>query len=438
MIPSEAKAEKRKKLIFRMIIIFLTVIAFLTFFSNTINNFLLPQVNVSVIKKGSLKRSVEKSGKIEMLNKKEVYANGAWKVKDVFVKKNQKIKKGAVMASVEEEDALLELNNKQLEVIKLEDELGKCIGEFGNSTVKGLEEGLEAAGKSLEKAEANLKALEERYNAGIGLETKDSFEKAQKEYDDALYDYNEKLRNLDKIKQENGMDIKERKLELDIKKLELEKLKKNIPSNGRIVSDCDGTVLEMNIGKGGNTVPDKPAFIIGQDDSKYRVTWTMDMSESDFFDLGNQINISLKVRLSEKKEGEEVQTVKDMVLTEGIDGKEYLADEKQYKYWADIEITQGEAVEGQDIEITALKESKIYGMVIPGNCITEKNGKHGIFVLKERMGAFGEEKYVEEEDVNILDEDGSLCAISAAIGDDVQIVENSTKPLQDGMQVRLR
>jgi multidrug efflux pump subunit AcrA (membrane-fusion protein) len=437
MASVEMKTEKRKKMILKISMVFLIVIAMLTFFSNTINNFLLPQVNIVYIDKGSLNRSIEKEGKIEMLNKQDIYASGEWKVKEIYVKKDQKVKKGMAIALVDEDEALIELKNKQLEIVKLENQLKKRTNEFKEGTGKSLRASVELAARKLEDVKMSFESLKERYNAGVGLETAESFNKAKKEYEDAQNDYDEKLRSLNIAEQENEIDVSEIKAELDIKKNEFSKYKSGIPQNGKIISNHDGIVLAVNVDKGQRTVADKVLFTIGQEDSKFRVTWTMEMNESELFDTGDKVNISLKVQ-APKKGDEEEQSVKDVILSKKISGKEYIEEEKRYKYWADIEITEGKIVEGQDIEVTAVKQSKIYSMVLPRNCITQKNDKYSVFVLKERIGSFGKEKYVEEVEVEILDKDDSFCAISAAIGKEPEIVENSTKPLQDGMQVRLR
>jgi len=49
-----------------------------------------------------------------------VYATGAWKVTDVFVKKNDCVTEGMVLAVVEKEDISLTLKQKELEILKLE------------------------------------------------------------------------------------------------------------------------------------------------------------------------------------------------------------------------------------------------------------------------------------------------------------------------------
>jgi len=79
--------NRRKSIVIKLALIFGAMIIFLTFFSKTINNTLLPVVDTVKVKKGSIGRTIEKTGQVELLNKENVYATGAWKVTDVFRKK---------------------------------------------------------------------------------------------------------------------------------------------------------------------------------------------------------------------------------------------------------------------------------------------------------------------------------------------------------------
>jgi len=85
--------NRRKSIVIKLALIFGAMIIFLTFFSKTINNTLLPVVDTVKVKKGSIGRTIEKTGQVELLNKENVYATGAWKVTDVFVKRMTVLRK---------------------------------------------------------------------------------------------------------------------------------------------------------------------------------------------------------------------------------------------------------------------------------------------------------------------------------------------------------
>lgn len=434
MAELESGIERRKRIAAKAAMIFIVAITFLTFFSKSINNFLLPQVDTVKITKGSIGDRIEKIGEVEILNKDKIYVSGLWKVKDVYVKKNEQVRKGTVLALVEKEDLSVEIKRSELDILKFENALEQYINSFKEITIKELERSIDLSKRRMDDTKANLATLRELYNAGV--ETRDNLDKAQREYDDALYDYNDKLGSMDRRKQEYETSVKEKRFELNLMKMELGKLKKNFSNNGEIISQADGVVLEVNIEKGTSTQPGQPIFVIGLKDAKYRIAWALNTEESSKFSVGDKVNISLEVQ-SEKKEAEkETISIEELSIYKEIEGREFLKDSKQYKYWADIELEEGKAVEGQKADIMAVKYSKTYEILVPRNCVTEKLGSYSLFVLKERRGALGIERYVEEVEAEVLDNDNYYCAIEAPLQDIDEIIVNATRPLVNGMQVR--
>ena len=78
-------------------IIFLTVLLILTFFSNTINNRLLPEVSTTAVTDGTITASVRASGKVEAAANNEVKATGTRTVAAVKVKAGQEVSTGDVL-----------------------------------------------------------------------------------------------------------------------------------------------------------------------------------------------------------------------------------------------------------------------------------------------------------------------------------------------------
>jgi len=71
-----------------------------------------------------------------------------------------------------------------------------------------------------------------------------------------------------------------------------------------------------------------------------------------------------------------------------IQGKEYVPELKQYRYWVDIELEEGSVLEGSDVEIQASKYGKVYDMVVPRSCVIESRGQASVFVVKQREGCW--------------------------------------------------
>jgi len=75
---------------------------------------------------------------------------------------------------------------------------------------------------------------------------------------------------------------------------------------------------------------------------------------------------------------------------------------------------------------------------VPKQCITQSpNGGNVIYVVKERDGIFGVERYVEESKVEIIESDNLNSAIKDLPSGIIGIVQDTTKILADGMKVRV-
>ena len=93
----ENNKPKNREWVKTAAIIFLSVLLVLTFFSNTINNRLLPEVSTTAVADGTITAKVRASGKVEAAGSNEVKASGTRTVAAVKVKAGQEIKTGDVL-----------------------------------------------------------------------------------------------------------------------------------------------------------------------------------------------------------------------------------------------------------------------------------------------------------------------------------------------------
>ncbi len=78
-------------------IIFLSVLLVLTFFSNTINNRLLPEVSTTAVSDGTITAKVRASGTVSAVGNTEIKASGSRTIASVKVKAGQEINSGDVL-----------------------------------------------------------------------------------------------------------------------------------------------------------------------------------------------------------------------------------------------------------------------------------------------------------------------------------------------------
>lgn len=97
---------KRKDLIKNVAIIFLSVLLVLTFFSNTIMNYALPEVATAFVQPGNIATRVRGSAVIEATDPYSVVAKESRTITSVAVKVNDVVERGDVIYHLEEKDSL--------------------------------------------------------------------------------------------------------------------------------------------------------------------------------------------------------------------------------------------------------------------------------------------------------------------------------------------
>lgn len=245
------------------------------------------------------------------------------------------------------------------------------------------------------------------------------------------------LRSLKNETEPNKDLIKEKEIELEIAKLQYEKVSKGIDEDGNILADSDGKIIGINAMEGSVTQPNQVIFEMVSDMPQYCVSWKVNEDEAIRYKVGDKISVRIKIRQNNAG-NDATLNFKDLVIESNVINKQYLSNEKVYELSANLNSKGIVLEEGQKATISINKSSPSYNQVIPKRCVTEENRQNYIFVVKERQGILGKEKYVAKVQVNIVDSDTNNCAIKDVPNDVNQIVLDSSKPLTDDLAVMLR
>ena len=156
--------SKRKKIIKKVATIFIVVLLLLTFFSNTIMNYSLPEVATEPVTSGTVSNKVRGQGVVETNSENEVTVSGTRKIKEVKVAVGDEVKAGDVLFTFEDgENSELDEAEKNLENLELS--YAKSLLKLGpdytedNIGIKDAKKDLQDAIDAQEKAAKNDKAL---------------------------------------------------------------------------------------------------------------------------------------------------------------------------------------------------------------------------------------------------------------------------------------
>lgn len=113
-----SNATKRREWVKNTAIIFLSIMLVLTFFSNTIMNYSLPEVATEYVQRGTITAKVRGTGNIEATDPYNVTISESRVISGVAVKAGDEVKKGDVLFHLEDEEST-ELTDAQKELNSL-------------------------------------------------------------------------------------------------------------------------------------------------------------------------------------------------------------------------------------------------------------------------------------------------------------------------------
>ncbi len=185
---NENNAPKRREWVKNAIIIFLVIMLILTFFSNTIMNYSLPEVSAQYVNSGTLSEQIRGSGSVEANQSYEMKIDETRVIATVNVKVGDTVEKGQTIITLEDSESTeLETARKTLDSLKLEYE--KALLATGadysldNLSIKNKEEDLALLKADYEK----LDEYRQEY---------DKVKTTLKEYENMIESYSEQLTGL--------------------------------------------------------------------------------------------------------------------------------------------------------------------------------------------------------------------------------------------------
>lgn len=128
--------------VIKLAAVFFVILLLLTFFSNTIMNYSLPQVATQTIQSGTITSKVRGSGTVTTANPYNVTVSSERKIKIVNVKEGDSVEQGALLVMFEDTDSSdLTQAKKTLEQAKTDYQKYIVANELSNEVVQRVENG---------------------------------------------------------------------------------------------------------------------------------------------------------------------------------------------------------------------------------------------------------------------------------------------------------
>ena len=490
----------KKRTLRNFAIIFFVALIILTFFSNTIMNYSLPEVTTETVYNGSVSQKVRCQGAVEVSLDQDVTVSGKRVVKEVFFEDGDTVKEGDVIMTFEEEENT-DLKDAEEELEQLESDYEKQTLRVGPDYSEQLSainaasdevtvaetavEQAKADEASLATARAELETAQAAYDAKLE-EVAPLREKAeaikQKEitgdsdYTDEdktfLYDEYSPLegelevlaQTLEEKKEvvtslEAKPTVADAEADLATKKATLESLQLSLVSKKKEdgVTAQTNAIDDANAEKKIDKQKDKIDKLKDTDDYKeLKATGTgiisgLTYKPGDTIDAETQVaSIQLAdsgyvVTCTIPKKDSQVLRVGNEAEIENLWGDDVSASIRSIK--ADpsnpnqqsivkFEV-KGNVQVGETLQFAVGNKTGKYDTVIPNGAVKEDSGGKFVYVVKVRATPLGNRYITKKVNVDVLASDTANSAISGDVSELDNVIINSSKPLDDGQQVRL-
>lgn len=557
------KETNRKHIVKKAAVIFLVAMLILTFFSNTIMNYSLPEVATEPVTTGTVSNKVRGQGTVETNSDLDVTVSGARVVKEVKVEVGDEVKKGDVLFTFEEgenteldeaQNALddLELNyaksllknapdytEDNISIKDAKEDLQNAIdaqetAAKNDKTLKAAKKEAAEIKKKVAAAQAKVDSLQEQADAysaagdydaindqlkadneslaamkvqlsdlkedlkkaqDAGEDTTDlnrqirdketdiankqddissgtkklealkpskqvksdlasatktltSLQKQQEEKEakvtelsaastlaDAKAAVKEKrkalaslIRGLDTKKKEDSLNAQSEALDNEAAQKSIEEQRdkvdkiKNSNDITEVKAEEDGIVSEVNCKTGDSVTADAPLAKIQLADSGYVVKVTVTKAQSKLIRTGDEAT---------------VENVWDDSVTATVKSIRADTENPNQNMVVTFEVKGDGVSVGQTLAFAVGNRSSQYDAVVPNNAVREDSKGKFVLVLKVKGTPLGNRYTVKRADVEVQASDDTSSGVTGGVYENDNVITNSSKPLEEGMQVRL-
>ncbi|HAB93983.1 MAG TPA: hypothetical protein DCF49_04325 [Lachnospiraceae bacterium] len=442
----------RKDWIKNIAIIFLSIMLVLTFFSNTIMNYSLPQVATQYVQQGDISPKVRGSGVAEVEDPYSVKVPNARIIEAVNVQVGDEVKKDDVIFELQDQESD-ELKQARQDYADAKSSFQKALfsGDLTNEAVERIRNGEyltdDEMQERLDAANSNYnEALEEDMEAGLeverlgggsdtsGMGSTQAAEVAARDarkLAEAQAYKAETEAELTKATNRRDNTIKSIQAELEIKAIKktmddaeakVEKLEK-AEKGATVKAPVAGTITSVTYSPGDTTSSDTAGAVIQQEGKGMTVSFTCTKEQAQ----------TLKVGEEAKPQNEWAYSEFTAKLVNIAPDPSDTAGSRILKF----EIQSPEVEAGDNVQLSVGANSKTYDLTVPNSAVREDNNGKFILIVSSKESPLGNRYIATRVDVQVLDSDELLTAISGALSGYEYVITTATKPVSAGMQVRL-
>lgn len=310
------------------------------------------------------------------------------------------------------------------EILTAKDALTKAQDAY-NKAVESMQPQNEALNKQVTEAKREMDALEAEYKELSDKKTaydtaKDNVISCENALQTLLK--TSKLDNLELSKMANEIAKLEAKLE------ELSGGEKDAEGNvtgGQIVSEVNGVVKEINVTAGNNTDPATAVMTIEVPDRGYTVSMNVTNEQAQKVTIGDTAEISTGYWGSSGLSGKLVG-IRNNTSAGQSGGKQLVFD-----------VTGSDITSGTQVSVSIGQRSQNFDTIVPNSALRSDSNGSFVLVIVAKSSPLGNRFVATRVDVTELAKDDVNTAVSGGLSAYDMVLTTATKPVEDGMLVRL-
>ena len=189
--PKKEKKD-RKDIVKNVAIVFLSIMLILTFFSNTIMNYSLPQVATTYVERGEINPQIKGTGDVSAEDPYNVTVKESRKISGVAVKEGAHVNKDDILFYLDdmESDELVK-EKENLDALELQYEQALFSGDIPDEVITKVRKGKKS---TYDNYQAEVKSVTDKYNAALAADNAAQAKideiTGKKDYDAAGNSYN--------------------------------------------------------------------------------------------------------------------------------------------------------------------------------------------------------------------------------------------------------
>ena len=294
-----------------------------------------------------------------------------------------------------------------------------------NKAVESMQPQNEALNKQVTEAKREMDALEAEYKELSDKKT--AYDTAK----DNVVSCENALQTLLKTSKLDNLELSKMANEIAELEAKLEKLsggEKDAEGNvtgGQIVSEVNGVVKEINVTAGNNTDPATAVMTIEVPDRGYTVSMNVTNEQAQKVTIGDTAEISTGYWGSSGLSGKLVG-IRNNTSAGQSGGKQLVFD-----------VTGSEITSGTQGSVSIGQRSQNYDTIVPNSALRSDSNGSFVLVIVAKSSPLGNRFVATRVDVTELAKDDVNTAVSGGLSAYDMVLTTATKPVEDGMLVRL-